>query len=69
MSERQTLEVINMLNSLPSEKIAEIRDFVMFLREHYGEKDAIKTIDHSDEWTDEDLKDLSIDTFHRFEVE
>jgi len=67
MSETQTLEIINALNSLPTEKVAEVRDFVMFLRERYGEKEAVGAIDYSDEWSDEDLKDFSVDTFRRLE--
>jgi len=67
MNETQTLEIMNALNSLPTEKVAEVRDFVLFLREHYGEKETVGTIDYSDEWSDEDLKDLSLDTFRRLE--
>ncbi len=67
MTETQTLEIINALNSLPTEKVAEVRDFILFLREHYGKKGAVETIDYSDEWTEEDLRDLSLDTFRRLE--
>ncbi len=67
MTETQTLEIINALNSLPTEKVAEVRDFILFLRERYGKKGAVKTIDYSDEWTEEDLRDLSLDTFRRLE--
>ena len=67
MSETQTLEIIDALRCLPAEKVAEVRDFVMFLRERYGEKEAVGAIDYSDEWSDEDLKDFSVDTFRRLE--
>lgn len=63
MSETQTLEIINVLKSLPSEKIVEVKDFAIFLRERYG-KEII--IDENDEWTDEDLKDFSSATFSNF---
>lgn len=64
MSDAQTLEIVSALKSLPSEKIAEVRDFVMFLRERYGETEIL---DESDEWTDEDLKDFSFASFDYFE--
>jgi hypothetical protein len=54
MTNIQTLEIVELLKSLPSEKIAEVKDFVLFLRERH--KDT-KTIDESDEWSDEDLQD------------
>jgi len=68
MSEAQTLEIMNALDGLPTEKVAEVRDFVMFLRERYGSQpESVETNDYSDEWTEEDLRDLSIDTFRRLE--
>ncbi len=67
MTKTQTLEIVNALNSLPTEKVAEVRDFVLFLRERYGVKEAVETIDYSDEWSDEDLRDFGIDTFRRLE--
>ncbi len=67
MSETQTLEIIDALQSLPTEKVAEVRDFVMFLRERYGDKEKAGTIDYSNEWSDEDLMDFSADTFRSLE--
>ncbi len=63
MSETQTLEIINVLKSLPSEKVVEVRDFAIFLRERYG-KEVI--IDENDEWTDEDMKDFGFTPFSSF---
>lgn len=63
MSETQTLEIINVLKSLPSEKVVEVRDFAIFLRERYG-KEVI--IDENDEWTDEDMKDFGFTFFSSF---
>ncbi|MGI8543358.1 MAG: hypothetical protein ACR2MD_07735 [Aridibacter sp.] len=57
MSDTQTLEIINDLKTLPSEKVTEARDFIAFLRERYGKDE---NIDESDEWTDEDLRDVLI---------
>jgi hypothetical protein len=56
MTESQTLEIIDVLKSLPSEKVAEVKDFAIFLRERYGK---IETFDESDEWSDEDLQDVA----------
>lgn len=56
MSEIQTLEIIDVLKSLPSEKLAEVKDFAVFLKERYGDQEII---DESDEWTDEDYRDAS----------
>lgn len=64
MTDTQTLEIVNVLKTLPAEKIDEVKDFALFLRERYGKTEKI---DYSDEWTDEDLKDLSLDTFRRLE--
>jgi hypothetical protein len=56
MSDTQTREIIEAIKSLPSEKVAEVRDFALFLRERYGKNE---TIDESGEWTDEDLRDVA----------
>lgn len=52
MTETQTLEIVNVLKSLPSEKVIEVKDFALFLREKYRNDEII---DESDEWSDEDL--------------
>jgi len=64
MIDAQTLEIVNVLKTLPPDRISEVKDFALFLRERYG---TTETIDYSDEWTDEDLKDFSLDTFRRSE--
>jgi hypothetical protein len=56
MTDTQTLEIVDLLKSLPSEKIDEVKDFAMFLRERYKKSE---TIDESDEWSDEDLHDVT----------
>jgi hypothetical protein len=56
MTDSQTLEILDVLKCLPSEKVAEVKDFAVFLHERYGKSEAI---DESDEWTDEDLRDIS----------
>lgn len=64
MTDTQTLEILEVIKSLPAEKVAEVKDFAIFLRERYGKTDIV---DESDEWTDEDLKDFAIASFNYFE--
>lgn len=56
MTDTQTLEILNVVKNLPSEKIDEVKDFAVFLRERYGKNEIV---DESDEWTDEDLQDAA----------
>lgn len=56
MTETKTLEILEVIKSLPSDKIDEVKDFAIFLRERYGKSEVI---DEGDEWTDEDLQDVS----------
>jgi hypothetical protein len=64
MTRTQTLEILNVIKSLPAQRIDEVRDFAIFLRDRYGK---VEIIDESDEWTDEDLNDLSLASFEYFE--
>ncbi len=64
MTDVQTLEILRDLRTLPSDKAAEVKDFVAFLRERYGETEDI---DESGEWTDEDLNDFALASFKYFE--
>ncbi len=57
MTETKTLEILDVLKTLPSEKVDELRDFAIFLRERYGKNEIV---DESDEWTEEDLRDITI---------
>ncbi len=65
MTNIQTLEILDLLESLPSEKIAEVKDFALFLRERYKNTEAI---DESDEWSDEDLQDAVFSSINYSEV-
>ena len=49
-------EILKTLAALPPEKVAEVRDFALFLKERY-EHDA--PVDESDAWSEEDLRDLT----------
>jgi hypothetical protein len=41
MTETQTLEIVNLLKTLPSEKIAEVRNFVFSLQKDNARKPSI----------------------------
>ena len=53
----ETYQIVEVLGSLPPDKLEEVRDFALFLRARYG---SDIQIDESDEWTDEDIRDISI---------
>lgn len=52
----QARDILDALLTLPSEKVAEVYDFVTFLQERYGQRTAV---DVSDAWSEEDLHDLT----------
>ena len=67
LSAREAREILRSLAALPDEKAAEVRDFVPFLGERYAGE---APVDPSDEWTDDDLQDLTravLDTADRAE--
>jgi hypothetical protein len=64
MTDTQTLEILEVIKSLPSEKVDEVKDFAIFLRDHYAKNEMIG---ESDEWTEEDLRDFSSASFKYFE--
>ena len=55
LDKKQAEEILRALSALPAEKVSEARDFILFLRARYGRQ----TVDESDAWTDEDLRDLT----------
>jgi hypothetical protein len=55
MTRTQAREILEALSTLPSEKVAEVYDFVTFLQERYGQRTAV---DVSDAWSEEDPHDL-----------
>ena len=64
MTDTQTLEILRDLKTLPSDKFDEAKDFIAFLRERYGKNEVI---DESDEWTDEDLRNVTIASLRHFD--
>lgn len=51
----QVKRILRALNSLPSDKISEVQDFIQFLNARYA-------VDDGDVWTDEDVRDFTSTT-------
>ena len=51
----QAAEIIQALRHLPAEKVREVRDFALFLKER---SQRGQPVNESDEWTDEDIRDF-----------
>lgn len=56
LEKKQVEDILRALSALPTDKVAEAQDFILFLRERYGKQ---QPIDESDLWTEEDLSDLT----------
>lgn len=56
VTRKRAEEILRALTTLPSDKVEEVQDFVLFLRERYGHA---KAVDEGDAWTEEDLRDLT----------
>ena len=56
LNKKQAEEILRALSALPAEKVSEAQDFILYLRERYGQQQAV---DESDAWTDEDLRELA----------
>lgn len=65
MTDTQTIELLDTaVRSLPAERIDEVKDFAIFLKERYARAEII---DYSDEWSDEDYRDFSAASLAYFE--
>lgn len=64
ITETETLEILKTIRSLPSDKVAELRDFAFFLRERYGQQEII---DESNEWSEEDMQEFAAASLRYFE--
>ncbi len=51
----QAKEILQILQSLPADQIAEVIDYLNFLRERYAAK---QSTDMGASWSDEDISDL-----------
>ncbi|MBI3958615.1 MAG: hypothetical protein HY328_07385 [Chloroflexi bacterium] len=57
-AERQVKRIVEALFTLPSEKLAEVDDFVAFLQARHGQPSAV---DVSETWDEQELPDLTDD--------
>ena len=57
LTKRQAEEIVRDLSRLPSDKVTEVQDYILFLKERYSRKPAV---DRSEVWTEEDLHDLVV---------
>lgn len=48
----QARQILRALSALPPDKVIEVQDYVLFLKERYG-------VDERTDWTPEDLADLT----------
>ncbi|MBM4042856.1 MAG: DUF2281 domain-containing protein [Planctomycetes bacterium] len=55
LTRAQATEIIQALRDLPAERVREVRDFALFLKERSGRG---QPVNESDEWTDEDIRDF-----------
>lgn len=55
LTKTQATEILQTLQVLPADKVAEVYDYLIFLRERYA---RARTVDVSDAWSDEDIHDL-----------
>jgi len=62
LTKGQAEKILRNLKTLPSEKVEEVLDFTVFLKQHYGNE---RTIDERDYWTDEDIRDLTLSVLNR----
>lgn len=60
LTRTQALEILQTLQALPSDKLAEVYDYLAFLRERYALKQPTNI---SDVWNDEDMNDLVAASF------
>lgn len=56
LTRNQAEEIVSALTALPPEKVTEVQDFIVFLKERYGHE---QPIDESDAWSDDDIRDLT----------
>jgi hypothetical protein len=55
LTKAQVNEILQTLQKLPADKIAEVFDYLAFLREHYSKR---APVDVSDAWSEEDIDDF-----------
>ena len=53
----EAVEIIQALRDLPAERVREVRDFALFLKQ---QSRSALPVNESDEWTDEDIRDFLV---------
>ncbi|MSP14840.1 MAG: DUF2281 domain-containing protein [Chloroflexi bacterium] len=61
LTEIQAGQIIQILQELPPDKVAEVYDFVLFLQTRYSQTQPVDT---NDAWSDEDMADLALASLH-----
>lgn len=61
-------ELMNTVRNLPADLIREVADFAEFLNRRHLDRGGLP-VNYSDEWTDEDLRDVTIASLRRFDAE
>ncbi len=56
LDKKHAEEISRALSVLPTDKVAEAQDFILFLQARYGHG---QSIDESDAWTEADLRELT----------
>jgi hypothetical protein len=56
LDKKQAEEILRALSVLPTDKVAEAQDFILFLQARYGHG---QSVDESDAWTEADLRELT----------
>ncbi|MBS1792926.1 MAG: hypothetical protein JSS81_03685 [Acidobacteria bacterium] len=64
MTDPQILEILEVLKSLPPEKVADVKTFACMLRDRYGRSAARE---ESDAWTAEDLGEVVVASMNYLE--
>ena len=53
----EAVEIIQALRDLPADRVREVRDFALFLKQ---QSRSALPVNESDEWTDEDIRDFLV---------
>ena len=64
MTKAQAIEFLQTLQTLPADKLAEVFDYLAFLRDHYAKREPV---DVSDGWSEKDINDFVAASFSHAE--
>jgi hypothetical protein len=63
-TQAQIDEIVKALWHLPADKLLEVKNFVLSLKQQYGYE---QPVDCSDEWTDQDRRDFTLASMQNLE--